>query len=177
MKAAAGRLADGRRTDPRTDEAVRNSRAHRAISGTLSPMESRWFAAGLRFGCTGCGACCGGSPGYVWVNEEEILALARRLGLSPDGFGRTYLRRVGTRLSLIERADGDCVFFDRGRGCRVYDARPVQCRTFPFWPEHLRDAGAWRELAARCPGLDAGRLFTEEEIARIRRGRDDAARE
>ncbi len=35
-----------------------------------------WYQDGLKFRCTGCGDCCTGAPGYVWVNKEEIAALA-----------------------------------------------------------------------------------------------------
>ncbi|MCH7752933.1 MAG: YkgJ family cysteine cluster protein, partial [Planctomycetes bacterium] len=38
-----------------------------------------WYQDGLRFKCTGCGNCCTGSPGYVWVNQAEINALAAHL--------------------------------------------------------------------------------------------------
>ena len=31
-----------------------------------------WYAAGLQFGCTECGNCCAGAPGYVWISTEEI---------------------------------------------------------------------------------------------------------
>ena len=36
-----------------------------------------WFKKGLRFECTGCGDCCTGAPGFVWVNSEEIRGLAK----------------------------------------------------------------------------------------------------
>src|SRR2546426_9873212 len=115
-------------------------------------METPWYRDGLQFGCTGCGNCCTGAPGYVWVKEKEIEALARLLGLSVQAFGKRYLRRVGARYSLLERARGECVFYRDGGGCTVYAARPEQCRTFPFWPENLRAAGAWEQLKRDCPG-------------------------
>ena len=74
---------------------------------------------GLDFACTRCGDCCTGAPGYVWVGEAEIERLAAARGLARDEFGRRYLRRVGTRLSLIERPNGDCCFFEPGAGCTV----------------------------------------------------------
>src|SRR5262245_28253885 len=99
-------------------------------------MDSVWFAAGLRFTCTQCGACCSGDPGHVWVNSEEVAALAAHLSLSVADFESRYLRRVGSRRSLFERHSGDCIFLhETTRRCTVYEARPVQCRTWPFWPD------------------------------------------
>ena len=107
----------------------------------------RWYASGLRFECTGCGDCCTGGDGYVWVGIEEIVALARHRSLSLDEFGRCYLRRVGQRYALRERVPGgDCVFL-RDKNCSVYEARPRQCATFPFWPGHLQSPSAWAAAA------------------------------
>src|SRR5262245_16738584 len=140
-------------------------------------MEGPWYRDGLRFGCTGCGHCCTGAPGYVWVGAGEIDVLARHLGVSKESFGRSYLRRVGDRYSLLERANGDCIFYREGTGCTVYAARPRQCRSFPFWPEHLRTRGTWEELKAACPGAGQGRIYPLEEIRLIRRGKADVGGE
>ena len=61
-----------------------------------------WYHKGLRFQCTGCGSCCIGTPGYVWVNKAEIAAMAAALRLEVDQFQRRYVRLVGIRKSLIE---------------------------------------------------------------------------
>ena len=62
-----------------------------------------WYEEGLRFKCTGCGECCTGSPGYVWVSPTEAEAIAKRLGIPVEEFIKKYTRRVGDRLSLTER--------------------------------------------------------------------------
>lgn len=131
--------------------------------------QQAWYIDGLRFECTGCGACCTGAPGYVWVNQAEMIGLADAMNVSLKQFQRRYTRRVGIRYSLTERPGGDCVFFDpERRVCRVYDIRPRQCRTWPFWGSNIRTANAWQEMARECPGADRGRLFTPEEIHRLR---------
>ena len=131
-------------------------------------MARDWHEDGLRFSCTQCGECCTGAPGFVWVTQAEVARLAAHLAIPVADFGRRYLRRVGSRYSLREEPNGDCVFYKRG--CTVYPARPTQCRTFPFWPEHLRSRSAWDEAAGACPGMNSGRLYSAEEISRIRRG-------
>lgn len=131
----------------------------------MSPATaSPWYRDGLRFTCTRCGACCTGAPGYVWVSVTEVDALAQSLGLSVAAFSRKYLRRVGDRVSLIERRNGDCVFWDRKAGCTVYEARPTQCRTWPFWSENLEGPEDWERTQGRCPGSGTGQWFSLEEI-------------
>jgi Fe-S-cluster containining protein len=127
-------------------------------------VKEPWYAEGLRFACRQCGTCCRGpEPGYVWVSEAEIERLARRLAMSVDSFGRLYLRRIGGRYSLVERANHDCIFWDDGKGCTVYEDRPEQCRTFPFWPEFIESREAWQKIGW-CRGKDSGRLYAKDEI-------------
>ena len=128
------------------------------------PSEPVWYQAGLKFQCTRCGACCTGAPGYVWVNGEEIARLAAYRGESIAEFARKFLRQVGHRLSLIEKPGGDCIFYDKEAGCTVYSARPVQCQTWPFWPENVESPEAWDEVCSVCPGSGKGQWFSVEEI-------------
>ena len=79
--------------------------------------------------------------------------LAAALSLPVDEFGRRHLRRVGTRYALLENSvTGDCVLLREGL-CSVHDARPQQCRTFPFWPRNLVSPEAWRAAAEDCEGI------------------------
>jgi Fe-S-cluster containining protein len=126
--------------------------------------EPPWYQDGLEFECTRCGACCTGAPGFVWVNAEEIARLAEFRGESIEQFSKKYVRRVGNRYSLTERPGGDCVFWDRKSGCTVYPARPIQCQTWPFWPENIATAEAWEHVTRVCPGSGHGRWFSLEEI-------------
>lgn len=129
--------------------------------------EQPWFKDGLRFQCTQCGNCCTGAPGYVWVNQLEIDALAKQFGLTSVDFERKYVRRVGVRKSLVEFANGDCVFFDgQTRRCTVYGLRPRQCRTWPFWQSNVHSAEAWKETCQVCPGSGQGPVYPVEEVLR-----------
>jgi Fe-S-cluster containining protein len=101
----------------------------------------------------------------VWVNKEEISALAAAVGMEIKAFEQRYVREVGVRKSLREYANGDCVFFDsQTRRCRVYAARPRQCRTWPFWDSNLRSPEAWAQTCQVCPGSGTGRLYQLEAI-------------
>lgn len=136
--------------------------------------------AGLRFACTMCGACCTGPEGYVLVSDAEAEALARRLGLSRDEFLAQYTRPTAAGRSLTERKTThglDCIFLDRatipGKAiCGVYEDRPAQCRTWPFWRSNLTSEAAWRRAGRICPGMNTGKLVRPDEI-RIFRAKVD----
>lgn len=130
-------------------------------------MSKPWYADGLRFACTQCGNCCTGTPGFVWVNDAEIAALAEFRGEAEEQVRGLYTRSEGgTRRSLKEKPNGDCVFYDRMAGCTVYPVRPRQCRTWPFWDCNTESPAAWARAAAECPGCNQGELIPAEEIVR-----------
>jgi len=127
--------------------------------------EESWFKNGLRFECTGCGDCCTGAPGYVWVNREEIKLLADHLQMDMAEFEAKFVRRVGIRKSLVEFSNGDCVFFDgQNRNCKVYEARPRQCRTWPFWQSNVATKEDWQRTCETCPGSGKGKLHSADRI-------------
>lgn len=145
----------------------------------MSSRNGEWYADGLRFSCTQCGNCCTGPPGAVWFTPEEGTAMARKLSIDEGDFYRLYARKVDGRWSLTERPSRhgqDCVFLDRESApgaavCSLYEARPTQCRTWPFWPENLSSKRAWVSAKKRtpCPGMDNGNLVP---IVQIRIQRD-----
>ena len=121
----------------------------------------------LRFECTQCGRCCTGGGDYqVFLKDAEAERMRALLQLSPAWFRRRYLRRLDSgELTVSLRGDGRCSFLDTEGRCRVYGARPTQCRTYPFWPELLRSKTAWHAEAARCEGIDRGAVVP---LARVR---------
>jgi len=143
--------------------------AGRGTTGDAAP----WYREGLRFQCTGCGGCCTGEPGYVWVTKAEIEAMAQTMGMGIEQFESQFVRQVGVRKSLLERANGDCVFLDpEARHCKLYESRPRQCRTWPFWHSNLSTPERWQQTCQSCPGSGKGRLVAleeiEEQMARMR---------
>lgn len=126
--------------------------------------EQVWFSEGLKFECTQCGRCCTGAPGFVWVGEREVERLAKRFGLSLEDFGRRHLRMARGRLSLTEKPNGDCVFWSNSTGCQVYEDRPDQCRSWPFWNANLESRADWDEIAEECPGCNRGSSWSLVQI-------------
>ncbi len=137
----------------------------------MTKSECKWYDDGLRFQCTQCGRCCAGAPGHVWVNDNERRQLADHLKMSVDEFTRIHTRRIGLRYSLNERGpdqNWECVFQEKQDGhriCSVYDVRPAQCRTWPFWDDNLSSRRRWREVADKvCPGMNRGGLHPSSKI-------------
>ncbi len=105
--------------------------------------------------CESCkGNCCIGESGYIWVSTQNIMDIANHLKIDIDKFITEYLTKIGYRYSLKEKIfEGGfrCVFFDiEKRQCSIYDLRPLQCRTFPFW-DHFKNNIS--EVEAECPGI------------------------
>lgn len=105
--------------------------------------------------CDSCqGRCCTGESGYIYATLPELEAMALLLGLEWEVFATNYLKKTANGFSLKEvryNESYDCIFYDRAsNGCSIYDARPKQCRTFPFWDyfKHHKE-----ELLAECPGI------------------------
>lgn len=125
-----------------------------------------WFADGLAFECTRCGKCCTGDPGFVWVTDEELAAIARFRREPVEELTAVATRRARGRRTLRERANGDCVFWDAKAGCTIYPVRPPQCRTWPFWESNVETPAAWAETKAACPGAGRGDVIPVDEILR-----------
>lgn len=113
-----------------------------------------------------CGHCCTGAPGYVWVNDEEIAALAEYLRLPIERTIAEHTRMEHRGRSLRELSNGDCVFYDKERGCTIYPVRPAQCRTWPFWNSNVKTEADWQETCRVCPGSGEGELIPSDEITR-----------
>ena len=106
--------------------------------------------------CDTCGgACCTGTSGYIWVKYLEIEKIADFLNITIEEFASSYLKKVKHRYSLIEKQLDDnnfaCIFFNNElKECSIYDVRPRQCRTFPFWETFKNNE---KEVKNECPGI------------------------
>jgi Fe-S-cluster containining protein len=128
-----------------------------------------FYAKGLQFECLGCGRCCTGFPGYVYLSEGDVERASKFLRVGPDEFVARHTRVVTVfnerRLSLTEKGNYDCVFWKDG--CAIYPARPYQCAAFPFWKRHLVSRREWDKTTSLCGGIDRGRVYPRSEIDRL----------
>jgi Fe-S-cluster containining protein len=119
-----------------------------------------------RFQCIGCGYCCRHEPGFVFLTKEDLLSMAIFLTMKPEQFKLQHCRRIsmsyGDVISLNEKKNHDCIFWDQG--CSVYSVRPVQCRSYPFWPGIIQSDYTWNQEKQYCPGIDKGPILDKKEI-------------
>lgn len=127
-----------------------------------------WHETGINFECIACGKCCGGEPGFIWVNDKEIKLISEFLAISEDEFRKTYLVKVMGKYSIKEQKNYDCIFLDKeSRKCKIYKVRPDQCSRYPFWNSLLEDKKLWNYYSKKCPGMDKGKHYSDEVIANI----------
>lgn len=105
--------------------------------------------------CESCeGKCCTGESGYIYVTKSEIENIAALLQTDVEEFVQEYLFKKGYKFSIKERVVGEsheCVFYDsKSNGCKIYEARPAQCKSFPFWDYYKTRVDA---LKLECPGI------------------------
>ena len=130
-------------------------------------MAEYFFSEGLAFSCQQCSGCCRHDPGFVYLSREDLDLFLEKLSLSQDEFIHTYCRFVpyydGEEvLCLKEKKNYDCIFWDNG--CTAYTARPIQCRTYPFWSYIIKSEEMWNNESKSCPGINKGDVHSFEEI-------------
>jgi Fe-S-cluster containining protein len=127
-----------------------------------------FYASGLKFSCKRCSSCCRYDTGYVFLSENDLKKLMAELRIDRNIFIKSYCRWVKDShngnevLSLKEKSNKDCILWDSG--CLVYMARPVQCRSFPFWKSIVASTQAWQIAASGCPGMNTGKLYSEKTV-------------
>ena len=146
------------------------------IYDTTDPVKNPWWKDGVRFECQGSGRCCTsrGTHGFVYLTPADRTRLAEYHKMTRAQFtlrycgshdGLHYLKPENPETPSPED-EVACRFLDDKR-CTIYEARPTQCRTWPFWPEHM-GAKAWdTEVTKFCPGVGKGRLYSADEIREL----------
>jgi Fe-S-cluster containining protein len=135
-----------------------------------------FYVDGLNFSCIRCSSCCRHESGFVFLSEKDLLSLERALSLLRPQFIALYCRWVRSGslqlLSLKEKSNYDCIFWKDA--CSVYHARPLQCRSFPFWESILSSSDTWEAATLSCPGIGSGRHYSVAEIDAWIKKQDDA---
>jgi len=131
-------------------------------------VAEKFLENGIRFQCQGSGRCCvsRGEYGYVYLSLKDRKRMARFLKLDTRSFTRKYCQKSEGFFHLKDGKDRSCQFL-RDKRCDVYEGRPTQCRTWPFWPE-VMNAKSWKkEVAEFCPGVGKGPVWSKAEIQEV----------
>jgi len=129
----------------------------------------------IRFKCTQCSQCCyGGKYAYVRANDDEIKAIVDYLQIDKNQFTEKYLIKLvdhgyGIKMKTSQTArltgkKGHCMLLNNKGKCSVYPVRPIQCRTYPFWPEILSSEQYWNDEVTRCEGINQGEVIDVDYI-------------
>ena len=128
------------------------------------------FKSGIKFECQGSGNCCVSrdSYGYVYLSLNDINKLAKNFKLSIENFKLKYCQTTDGFIHLTEKKKlkGKCIFLDNYK-CTVYNSRPIQCRTWPFWNENMNYKTWNNDISKNCPGIGKGKLYSYKEIKNI----------
>ncbi|MCR5217099.1 YkgJ family cysteine cluster protein [Treponema sp.] len=128
----------------------------------------------IKFSCQQCSWCCRFEGGVVRLSQDDLDRLCKWAELKEEQFKKVYCRSIEDNqgknwLILKTLQKGDCIFWDQSLcqgkgGCQCYIARPLQCSTYPFWPEIIKDKESWNKQGQKCPGINCGQVHPTEEI-------------
>ena len=121
-------------------------------------MNRPWWMDGVPFACQAdCGRCCDEPGGIVYLRPEDAQKLANHHNLSvKDWLERDCRQTLDGRYILNSDQYTDvCIYLDENKKCTVYQSRPAQCKSYPFWAENVRSDRSWKRTVKECPGLGA----------------------
>ena len=127
------------------------------------------YADGIKFECQGSSNCCvsRGSYGYVYLSKKDIMKISKSKNLKIKDFVALFCDKTDGFIHLKEDIKNkECQFLNKKK-CTIYEARPTQCRTWPFWSENMRAKNWSSEIKNFCPGIGRGKLFSQNKIDKI----------
>lgn len=119
----------------------------------------------IGFDCLSCGDCCAGEDNSVVAFPSEIRKILAATGVGwldavePPEIGEWDSQGNFHTLEWRIKKNGESCKFHAETGCKIYSARPMLCKTYPFY----LDEGTLR--CSECRGL--GRKIGSGEAERI----------
>lgn len=123
------------------------------------------------FQCTKCGKCCYG-PGSVYFSNKELIEIKKYLKLDQTQWKELKQKIIHKNQNglFIHKTYNKCYFLNTKNQCSIYPVRPLQCRTFPFWPSYFKSPKNLQNLILFCPGSNLlkdnlnKKIFSPDEI-------------
>lgn len=127
------------------------------------------YTENLKFKCAQCKNCCCLKGGVVLLSKTDLEKLCKWAELTKEQFTEVYCRKLEnadgkTYLCLKDKNKTECIFWNKEKGCEAYSARPVQCRTYPFWTKIIESKSSWEAEKNFCPGINEGNEIPQEEV-------------
>jgi Fe-S-cluster containining protein len=146
-------------------------------TGDLSAEQLAEQIRAIGFQCQRCGECCRGEENSVVVFPFEIRRILERTGLPwldavepPEEGEWDDQGRFHTLEWRLKKEDGSCKFYRNGE-CRIYQERPLLCKTYPFFLEKgvlgFSECSGLGHRADRDQALRWGALLMERRIAEL----------
>ena len=129
-------------------------------------MDRKIFEKGIKFKCQGSSNCCisRGKHGYVYLTINDIKKISHKFKISIKLFKKKYCHYTNGYLHLKEiHKNGNCQFLNN-KQCSIYDVRPTQCRTWPFWNENMNTKSWNKDVVNFCPGIGKGIIIDFKKI-------------
>lgn len=104
----------------------------------------------------------------MYLNEAEASKIASKLKITIIEFVANYCEEResddGILTSLRSKPERrECVFLENNK-CSIYDTRPTQCATYPWWPQNLMGKSEWRGESFRCEGIKEIKIDMEDSL-------------
>jgi uncharacterized protein len=133
----------------------------------MDEQKTASFLDKVDFSCQRCSDCCRIDPGTIMLTKKDAERIAAHLKMTLKDFLKEccYNIKTGSKklVSIKEKSNYDCLFWEKG--CKIYSVRPIQCRTYPFWPSIVASRYAWNSETKRCPGMDKkGNLTLKDKL-------------
>ena len=108
----------------------------------------------FQFNCTGCGDCCRGG-GNVYFSDDELQDLKEYLKLNDEKWKllKNQLIRFKKNGLNVHSSPKACIFINAENKCRIYPVRPLQCRSYPYWPSVFESRKELVLHMKKCPGF------------------------
>ena len=127
------------------------------------------YEKGIKFKCQGSSKCCvsRGTYGFVYLSEKDLKKISYFLKIKTEIFKKKFCQYTNKFLHLKEvNKNGNCIFL-KEKKCTIYNARPTQCRTWPFWAENMNSKKWNQDIIKFCPGIGKGQFISKKKIDKL----------